>query len=292
MDVIRIADISDLHFGSERQTEAWELLRNHLNDVIKPNLVLVTGDIAHTPDKDLFEEAQRQLSLLRVDRQNPKDAYRVCAGNHDRHPFGNAPGWLDPTINWIRGWRGASSWFDETFAGVAPTVKNPERLELELGSNHWTLRIVGCDTSKHAEYTALGFASEADVAGLAEAARGDPDADLVILMHHHHLLSIWELERNRQQLKDMFKPTVMLNAGTVLEASARGHVNIVLHGHEHFRAYAKYGTVQGQHSETVIVGAGSATGNDSIQGCDIRRASFNFIGTSTRSFCFFVGDWK
>jgi hypothetical protein len=37
----------------------------------------------------------------------------------------------------------------------------------------------------------------------ANAARGNQDADLVVLMHHHHLLSIKELEESRQRLKNL-----------------------------------------------------------------------------------------
>jgi hypothetical protein len=58
----------------------------------------------------------------------------------------------------------------------------------------------------------------------------------------------------------MFKPTIMLNAGTVHEALAQGYVNIVLHGHEHFRMYARYGTLYGQQSDAIVLGAGSITG--------------------------------
>jgi UDP-2,3-diacylglucosamine pyrophosphatase LpxH len=277
MSTIRIAHISDLHFGSQGQIACWQQLRDYLNDTLKPTLVLVTGDIVHTPKGALFHAAKEELDLLRVARPNPRDAYRVCAGNHDRHPLGNASGKLAPFINLIRGPGGSSSWFDQVFRGVAPTIQNPERLELVSDNNRWTLRIMGCDTSEKAMYTAMGFVTDRDVTDLADSGRADPNVDLVILMHHHHLLSIWELEKNRQHLKDIFQPTVMLNAGTVLEALTLGHVNIVLHGHEHFRAYAKYGTPQRQDSETVVVGAGSGTGNDSYDGCALRRASFNVL---------------
>src|SRR3984893_8319869 len=135
MDTIRIAHISDLHFGAQGQREVWELLRNYLNDTVKPNLVLITGDIAHTPKKHLFNRAKSQLDLLRVQRPNPKDAYRVCPGNHDRHPLGNAPGRFAPIVNAYRGWRGVSSWFDNAFNGVTPTISNPEKLELKVGTN-------------------------------------------------------------------------------------------------------------------------------------------------------------
>ena len=103
MDAIRIAHISDLHFGSPHQEKVWEQLRNYLNDTLKPNLILITGDIAHTPKKELFGTAKDQLDLLRVQRPNPRDAYRVCPGNHDRHPLGNAPGKFASIVNFCRG---------------------------------------------------------------------------------------------------------------------------------------------------------------------------------------------
>ena len=147
--------------------------------------------------------------------------------------------------------------FSETFKGRIPTVAVPHDFELTEGENIWKVRVIAFDTSIKAKYTAQGFAEESDWKGLAEAARGKQSPDLVILMHHHHLLSIKELEDSRQQLKSLFKPTIMLNAGTVLEALAESSVNIVLHGHEHFRMFARYGTISGRQNDTVIVGAGS-----------------------------------
>jgi len=293
MDELRIAHISDLHFGSPRQCNVWNSLRDFLNGTLKPNFILVTGDIAHTPNRNLFERAATELNQLRVTRPNPQDAYRVCPGNHDRHPLGNAPGDLAAIFNAMRGMSGAPAWFDNGFQGLTPTVKNPHTVELQVGKNRWTIRIIGCDTSAHAKFTAHGYASEADLGGLDAAAKSDPDADLVILMHHHHLLPIMELEKSRQQLTDMFRPTIMLNAGTMLEALARGSVNMVLRGHEHHRFCARYGTMEGQQTETVIVGAGSATGNSSSNGCDIKRASFNLLELRRdRSVClqYFMND--
>ena len=86
MGSIRIAHLSDLHFGARDQEKVWPLLGDYLNDTVKPNFILITGDIAHTPNIKLFEKAKSQLDLLRVQGPKPTDAYRVCPGNHDRHP--------------------------------------------------------------------------------------------------------------------------------------------------------------------------------------------------------------
>ncbi|MDH2345516.1 metallophosphoesterase [Bradyrhizobium sp. SSUT77] len=277
MGTIRIAHISDPHFGSVNQLEVWRSARDFLNETIKPHLVLVTGDIVHTPDQDLYTTAREELDHLAVVGPKPKDSYRVCAGNHDRHPYGNAPGLFQKAWEKIAGYESAPAWFSHEFEGRVPTVDHPLDIPLSDGGDVWKVRAVGIDTSTDAKFAAQGHAALKDLQGLANAARGNQEADLVVLMHHHHLLAIKELEESRQTLKDLLKPTIMLNAGTVLEALAQGYVNVVLHGHEHFRMFARYGTLSGQQSDTVIIGAGSVTGNHSTKGCHIRRASFNVI---------------
>lgn len=49
---ILIAHVSDPHFGSPAAEDVWELVRLKL-DAIKPDLLLVTGDLVHTPNPDL-----------------------------------------------------------------------------------------------------------------------------------------------------------------------------------------------------------------------------------------------
>lgn len=278
MGTIRIAHISDLHFGSERQLDVWRNAREFINRTVKPHLVLVTGDIVHSPNRDQYRKAREELDQLIVVGANANDPYRVCAGNHDRHPWGNAPGPLQRVWESVASSNKASAWFADTFQGRIPTAKNPVDFRLEDGGDVWKIRVIGIDTSAEAKFTAQGFATWDDLTHLVDAARSrGVDPDLVVLMHHHHLLSIKELEESRQTLKNLFKPTIMLNAGTVLEALAQGSVNIVLHGHEHFRMFARYGTLYGRQSDTIVIGAGSVTGNHSTKGCDIRRASFNMI---------------
>ena len=277
MGTIRIAHISDPHFGSHGQPSVWEDVCTYLNGKLKPHLVLVTGDIVHTPGRQLYRTAREQLDQLTTVDNDPNNSYRVCAGNHDRHPLGNAPGHLKKVWQLVAGWNRAPAWFSDAFQGRIPTVNNPADFDLADENDLWRVRVIGFDTSAAAKFTAQGFATNEDLGGLASAARNNQEADLVILMHHHHLLSIKELEENRQKLKNIFKPTIMLNAGTVLEALAQGYVNVVLHGHEHCRMFARYGTLYGQQNDTIILGAGSVTGNDSKKGCDVSRASFNLI---------------
>ena len=43
---VTIAHLSDLHFGMKSQTESWRPLTNFLANELRPDLVLVTGDLA------------------------------------------------------------------------------------------------------------------------------------------------------------------------------------------------------------------------------------------------------
>lgn len=76
-----IAHLSDLHFGSKNYKEVWKLTAQHL-EAIKPDLLLVTGDLVDTPKKRLYAEVKESLENLRI-------PYHVCAGNHDRFYHGN-----------------------------------------------------------------------------------------------------------------------------------------------------------------------------------------------------------
>jgi Calcineurin-like phosphoesterase len=278
MSTIKIVHASDLHFDTKDSVTIWGELRNFLNHDVRPHLVLITGDIVDSPDQQLVTLAFDQLSTLIVRRPNPADAYRVCAGNHDRHFHGTAQGFLSGVLKAFQSPAKASAWFGETFAGRMSTVGVPEPIELEEGRNRWKVHLMGVDTSINAVHLAQGFAVPTDLQSLTGAAsRVPPRTDLVILMHHHHLLPIKELEDERQALSGVFNSTIMLNAGTVLHTLARANINLVLHGHEHHRMLARYGAVDEQQSEIVVLGAGSATGNKTLDGCRRSRASLNLI---------------
>jgi 3',5'-cyclic AMP phosphodiesterase CpdA len=87
---VNLVHISDLHFGVEGQLSVWRSLRQYLNEKICPQLVLATGDIVNSPDKKMYEEAKAEIDQLRAASAEAADVYRVCPGNHDRHPLGNA----------------------------------------------------------------------------------------------------------------------------------------------------------------------------------------------------------
>lgn len=278
-ETIKILHISDLHFGAKGQQGVWESLEGYLNTTLMPDLILVTGDIIDSPKEDLYRAARQALDRL----GSTYGRYFVCPGNHDRHPRGNALGWVTALYKRVARSKSASAWFDNQFGDRIPPLDRPDRIVLERTGNRWTVDIYGLDTSINARFSAQGIASLESlekIESIAGASISEDflDADLVVVLLHHHLLPIAALERSRQSAKGLFgATTTMLNAGTVLEALTHQSVNLVLHGHEHHKSAARYGSLLANQGTVTVIGAGSATGMHTREGCDCARASMNLI---------------
>ncbi len=282
MAAIRIAHISDLHFGMTHQVAVWNALAAHLLAEPRPHGIIVTGDIVDTPDPELFARAGAQFQRF-TDARIP---WVVCAGNHDRHGRGNV-GFLGRLAAALRGSPTVGTAFDVAFAGHVATLEDlvewpPPNTSPPPASARWQLRLFGVDSSRDARYSAQGFVGLDVFERLSRQARtGDAHVesyDLLIGLIHHHLLPIAALEKSAQEVKGLFSPTVLVNAGTVLEAMANNNVNLVLHGHEHHRSVARFGVLgRPRATDIVVVGAGSATGADTSLGCDASRASYNVL---------------
>lgn len=269
---VQILHMSDLHIGATGLDTVWKSLATFVNNTLKPDLILVTGDIADTPEETLFREARHRLEGLHTNH-----GFRVCAGNHDRHPKGNAPGpkksWGRRIIEYVRGPMGVSAWFNEVFQKDILTIK-PE--EFQLGA--WRVAVVGVDSSSEAQYSAQGYVPPNTLQDMQDLSGHTASAELVIVLVHHHLLPIAALEPSTQKLRDIFVKggTIMLNAGSILERFSEQHINLVLHGHEHCRALARYVSPKTD-GEITVVGAGSSTGMETNTGCDTIRATMNLI---------------
>jgi UDP-2,3-diacylglucosamine pyrophosphatase LpxH len=259
-----IAHISDLHFGAHNQTECWEITARFLRDEVQPALILATGDIVDSPNGPNYDKAKKALDAL----QKP---YYVCAGNHDRHAKGNV------ARRWARlmGRGDTAALFDQTFSHRIALPDNLMKPGM-IGSP-WQVGILGVDSSIRADFFARGYLDPKVFPDLETKAL-NPDLDLVILLVHHHLQPIRQLETDRQESpKDLANLTYLVNSGNFLECLARAHVDIVLHGHEHAAHWARYGSLEGAKRELCVLGAGSATGNHASHGCRPKNISFNVI---------------
>ena len=264
---IAIAHLSDLHFGSKDWENVWKLVAQFLVDDA-PDLILVPGDLVDSPDSSSYKKAKEQLDNLRV-------PYFVCAGNHDRHAKGNKVGRLNP-LNWFSR-SNSSAQFDGVFAGKILLPNKAEELVIGKDPFTWKLGLLGVDSSEDADCSARGYVPPLNFAGISKATQRK-DWDLCIFLVHHHLFSIRRLEAKRQNSKrDLLNLTCMVNSGSLLESLSEARADLVLHGHEHEPNWASYSSFTPGCGDVRVIGAGSATGNDSFAGCHLTRASFNII---------------
>jgi predicted MPP superfamily phosphohydrolase len=61
---VKVVHLSDLHFGAGGYEAAWNSLADHICDEIKPEMVLITGDLVDTPTKKNFDNVGSALANL------------------------------------------------------------------------------------------------------------------------------------------------------------------------------------------------------------------------------------
>jgi 3',5'-cyclic AMP phosphodiesterase CpdA len=282
MDRLRIAHVSDLHFGASGQKETWDAFSKHLREEVRPDLVLVTGDIVDTPRRELFTAAKDALDRLCESIVGKSGVgYYVCPGNHDRFPRGNRLTFLKAFGRIGQQIERARSDFNLAFQGHIPSLTAPIRVDLGPAQNRWSLRLLGLDSSLDADFSARGYIALKDIGGLNNAMAAADDIDLAIALVHHHLMPIRSLETARaNRLRDIANLTSLVNAGSLVEGFAAAHVDVALHGHEHAANWGRYATFEAAGGETNIIAAGSATGTVTLEQCDISKASYNLIELS------------
>ncbi len=262
---IRIAHISDPHFGSANQQQVWQPVAVHLRAEALHFLV-VTGDTADSPKRKFFDDAHNAFEALQV-------PYLVVPGNHDRFTKGN-----NILNKLVRQLSDPSEYFDQVFQGLVAVPDSVATRPLADAAYRRTLRIVGIDSSRHADFFARGYVLPKDMLSAAKTMSGSTGSDLKIALVHHHLLAVRALEEARQgRLASLAEVTTLVNAGSVLESFSVKEVSLVLHGHEHAFNCAWYASASSNNSSTCVIGADSITGNDSLEGCSIDRAGYNLI---------------
>lgn len=286
MEHLSIVHLSDLHFAEGKEEAVWDDIVAYINDVVRPHAILVTGDVTDNATELEFKLAKRGLGQLRV--AQPKDGkpgYQLVPGNHDRYDFLGNHFWRPRR----KRFRLKEALFEKIFKdGEVVTPKYAVDLNMEGEGIPWKVRIIGLDSNK-AQWFAQGAVTETDAKEAAKRAAA-PEAmksDLVIALVHHHLLSIPEIEESAANRKDkrgnigglidVANVTGMLNSGTLLRQLSNAQVNLVLHGHEHARFQGLYRAATADSGPTVILGAGSGTGELTGVGWSRKRVHFNII---------------
>jgi 3',5'-cyclic AMP phosphodiesterase CpdA len=333
---IAIAHLSDLHFGSHDYERVWKLVAQCLRERVKPSLLLVTGDLADSPHDPFYKAVHTELENLGIPYfVCPGNHDRFLKGTRiSLEPFltgfvfwsvfallaavwifatlvmnwywfvpvGPALGlmarWLVLRLHHVGGLGKAGTGFDNVFTGRVVSHVKAEEVPLGQENNRWKIGLMGVDSSYDADSAARGYVPEDRFQEITQRTRRK-DWDLCIFLVHHHVLSVRNLEARRWTNRaDLFNLTCMVNSGSLLETLADGHVDLVLHGHEHAHNWASYGSFSSGCVQVRVVGAGSATGNDSLAGCDVNRATFNVVILSPnrsgvlRRMSFQANDWK
>lgn len=259
-DVHLIMHLSDLHFGVGEQEACWSLVARCI-EAYKPELVVITGDIAQSPNAHFYESANRKLRELGVSK------VRVCAGNHDRFPMGlNAGRWIR-LLNAKLG--KPSGLIEETMTDL---MARREVESISVGT--WNIGIASIDSSQESDLAARGYARTDHIQELEDKLRSARAShDLLIVLVHHHLLQIPQEDLPAME-DDAFMG--MKNGGALLQSCARGGADFVLHGHKHIKYLGRHSVHDGAWRTTTVISAGSATGA-SAGGCKAAKAALNLL---------------
>jgi len=99
MSIFNILHLSDLHFGLEINTKIKEEVIEKRNQILgklivklenlnhkwKPDIIVISGDIGFSGEKENYEEAWNWIDLLLKKLNLKTERIIVCAGNHDRY---------------------------------------------------------------------------------------------------------------------------------------------------------------------------------------------------------------
>lgn len=267
--IASVLHLSDLHFGAKGQLPVWKKLQDFIRTQLRPDAILVTGDIVDTPNSKLFKLAASELGMLCSPYQQggPEVTVLACPGNHDRFYRGNRFG-----IPWPLGER-FERYFRQFYLKAQTTVTLKGLTSIEVTS---------IDSTENARFFARGAVSSETLDGLKKGGATMSDRlerSLRILLMHHHLLPIAELEPERARL---FKPflaatTMVENAGHVLEALCGGRFDLVLHGHEHAFNLARFDSMTAQSLPITVVSASSSTGVVTAGACQFEKSFLNVL---------------
>lgn len=277
MDPVRIVHLSDPHFSPGKEMDVWAAVVSFINDTVKPDAIVITGDVTDNATEKEFLLARDKLALLKIkNEQQGQPQYRIVPGNHDRYALlGN--NWLNYFRRILPGFKAKR--FEQYFSTNYPTPDAVANLPLGGGNNLWQIRVIGIDSNQPSCWFAQGAVKEPMAVSAAQCALNASDSDLVLVLVHHHVLPIPAVERAAANygVANVANVTGLLNAGTLLEHLSAAQVNIVLHGHEHERNLARFSGSGLNAGTTVVLAAGSGTGEKTLEGWALSRVHFNVL---------------
>lgn len=222
---MRIVQISDLHIGGLFKQDAFDTMVDEVNNDLRPNVIIVSGDLTDEGIIFQFEHAKKELDKLKCKN------IIVFPGNHDfRHTgyllfkkFFPTPNSNNSNIYEF------SQDKDNSKKVVVATVgtARPDRDEGEVGhrQNLWLDKILK-------KYDDVGH----------HANNGDTQVKKIVAMHHH-LVAIPDTGYTNV--------VGISNAGDVLRTCLENNVDLVVCGHKHRPWIWDLGTMKIAYAGTV-----------------------------------------
>lgn len=193
---MRIVQISDLHIGGLFKQEAFDTLVNEVNNDVRPDIIVLSGDL--TDDGLVFQLKKAQDEIKKFDCNN----IIIFPGNHDyRHT-----GYLIFKKFFPSSLKRVHEFDNGKIILVTVNTSRPDRDEGEIGRSQilWMENTI----SKYNEYT---------------EDKNIPRLKIVCM--HHHLISIPDTGyTNVVGISD---------AGDALRACLESGVDVVICGHKH-----------------------------------------------------------
>ena len=246
----RLVHLSDLHFGAhdERLVEAVD----RQVDVLKPDLIVISGDFTQRARTEQFRDACKFLEGL---RERGHEVLGV-PGNHDVPLYDVLRRFLSPLARYRR-------FIDET---LCPFVELPG------------VAVLGINTARSLTFKD-GRINKDQVAFIRETFARTPTEAMRVIVTHHPLFALkvgGETERaiGRQEL--------------ALDAVEESGVDMVLAGHAHHASSQDAGDLVTRSGGVLVVQAGTATSTRVRE----QEQSFNTIDIAERSATITVHAWK
>lgn len=264
-----IAHLSDLHVGLPQFERNFELFFPVI-EKIKPDVIVITGDLVDSPNEQYIERAKEVIGKLKS-LSYKKDSLFLVLGNHDRFEKGLR------ILPWPKESKIISNKFSDNILSGAKIID----------SNGIRIGFIGLDSAKSSKHLAQGIISPDQLTTFeSDASNIRKECDILVACLHHHPLKIAEVEINQGAYLEA--TMTLVNSAQFLRVLSRTDVDIVLNGHHHFKRICWYGE-ECELKRSLILGAGSAVGASKFA-CDEDQASFNTIHVTKNNkidVCFF-----
>ena len=245
----RIAHLSDLHFGAHDERLVEAVVREA--DVLKPDLVVISGDFTQRARTEQFREACEFLELL---RDHGHDVLGV-PGNHDVPLYDVLRRFLSPLARYRR-------FIDQS---LCPFVELPG------------VAVLGINTARSFTFKD-GRINKDQVEFIRESFARVPGEAMRVLVTHHPLFALevgGEVERaiGRQEL--------------ALDAVEKSGVDMLLAGHNHHASSQDASDLVTRAGGVLVIQAGTATSTRVRE----QEQSFNIIDIAKGRATITVNAW-